>query len=384
MEEVVKILVVDDNIEFIQGLELLLKKDPCKLYAATDGRQGLELVRSVKPDIILLDVVMPVMDGFDVLKQLRSEPEFSNTIVVMLSGVQICTDDQAAGLEAGADGYIARPLSNRELLARIRGYIRLVHAEKARDEHAAGMEQYNLELKRSNLAKDKLFSIIAHDLRNPFNAFLDLLDMLDEEYHTFDESERLRIIRTVRSSSHNLAGLLENLLAWSRLQQDQIVLQPVKIMLGEIVENCLETHRLQIEAKQIRLSKSIPEATELVADPDMLKTILRNLISNAVKFTPEKGNIEIAAVVKHENEVEVSVADSGTGMSPEAARELFTDHPEAHRDGTGGEKGSGLGLVLCKEFVEKHGGKIRVESGEGKGSRFFFTMPYSNENEKNR
>lgn len=120
---------------------------------------------------------------------------------------------------------------------------------------------------------------------------------------------------------------------------------------------------------------SIPEEFELHADPDMLKTILRNLISNAVKFTPEKGNIEIAATVKDGNEVEVSVADNGTGMNPAAARELFTDHPEAHRDGTGGEKGSGLGLVLCKEFVEKHGGRIWVESKVNMGTTFTFSIP---------
>jgi two-component system, sensor histidine kinase and response regulator len=376
MEDPVKILVIDDNIVFTTVLELLLKKDESIVYKAYNGEEGIEKALQVKPDLILLDIIMPIMDGFEVLKRLRENPAFSDTIIVMFSGVKTSTDDQAAGLESGADGYITRPVSNRELLARIRAYIRLKRTEKARDLNEQKMLHYNEELQRSNQTKNKLFSIIAHDLRSPFNAFTGLLDELDEDYSSFGEQEKKKIIKALRKSSHQLEDLIENLLEWSRLQQDKIVFLPSLVNLSEIVENTISMHQIQADAKQIRLISNISQEMNLYADPNMLKTIVRNLVSNAIKYTPEEGSVEISARLEANKDVVISLKDSGIGMDRETIRALFSETDAMSIIGTSGEHGSGLGLVLCKEFVEKHGGRIWVESEQGKGSEFFFTIPH--------
>jgi len=232
-----------------------------------------------------------------------------------------------------------------------------------------------LKLIELNATKDKFFSIIAHDLRSPFNSLLGLTKLLEEELPTMSQGQIQKIVVTMRKSATNLFSLLENLLEWSRLQRGFIPYTPEPILLKPKV--MIET-ALALESankKEIELSCDIPEGLIVVADENMLGAILRNLTSNSVKFTPKGRKFVISAKPISDNWIEISVKDTGIGMNKEMVGNLFKLDMDTGRRGTDNEPTTGLGLFICKDFVEKHGGKIWVESEEGKGSTFYFTIP---------
>jgi len=229
-------------------------------------------------------------------------------------------------------------------------------------------------LKELNATKDKFFSIIAHDLINPFNAFMETTKYLYENYNKLSGNEIRELLGDITESAKNLHILLENLLQWSRTQTGKIAFNPDYVNIKYIIDNIYYLMKLNAEKKNIQLSYQVDENIIVFADPFMVTTIMRNLISNALKFTMEGGNISIFAKDKI-NFVEIEVKDNGIGMNPEMIAQLFKVDVQFTTLGTEQEQGTGLGLVLCKEFVEKNGGKICVESVQGNGSTFKFTLP---------
>lgn len=236
------------------------------------------------------------------------------------------------------------------------------------------IEHQNEELKELNATKDKFFSIIAHDLRNPFNSMITLSEMLLKEYKEMSDEEKMMWIKDIEHSSKNSYHLLENLLKWSMSQTDRLKFTPVKIDMQHIAHDTVELLTLSARKKKINLSHSIPEGTFVKADEEMIKTVLRNLVTNAIKFTDEKGEIKISCGIK-DDEVITTVSDTGVGISKESIKKLFKIEKSHKSYGTKKEPGSGLGLILCKEFIEKNGGEIYAESVQGKGSKFKFTLP---------
>jgi len=237
------------------------------------------------------------------------------------------------------------------------------------------IKQKNEELERLNAEKDKFFSIISHDLRSPFQSFLGLTQMMEEELHELSTSELKSITSLLKSSATNLFSLLDNLLNWSKVRQGLIQFIPEHIKLIKLVNESLTTVMESAKMKQITIDIDIPEKTLVYADTYMLQTVIRNLVSNAVKFTPKNGHIQITVDENNDFCNEIRIKDSGIGMTPEMANTLFNPGIQSNRKGTEGEYSSGLGLILCKEFIEKHNGKIGFESEEGKGSTFYFTIP---------
>ena len=232
----------------------------------------------------------------------------------------------------------------------------------------------NEELKKLNVEKDKFFSIIAHDLRSPFNGFLGLTQIMDEDLRTLTMDEIQDIAKSLRSSANNLFRLLENLLEWAKLQQGLIPFKPKVVKLLPIVDDCISIMLELAKNKGIELVNHIPENLTVFADTNIFQTVIRNLVSNAVKFTPKGGKISLSSKVIDEKNVEISIMDTGIGMSQQMVENLFRLDVPTSRIGTEGEPSSGLGLFLCKEFIEKHGGKLWVESKVGKGSIFSFTI----------
>ena len=232
-----------------------------------------------------------------------------------------------------------------------------------------------LKLIELNATKDKFFSIIAHDLRSPFNSLFGLTKLLEEELSTMSPGQVQKIVGTMRKSATNLFSLLENLLEWSRLQRGFIPYtpEPILLMPKVMIETALALE--SANKKEIELSCDIPEGLIVVADANMLGAILRNLTSNSVKFTPKGRKVVISAKPISDNWIEISVKDTGIGMNKEMVENLFKLDMDTGRRGTDNEPTTGLGLFICKDFVEKHGGKIWVESEEGKGSTFYFTIP---------
>lgn len=236
------------------------------------------------------------------------------------------------------------------------------------------IEKTAKELKEANATKDKFFSIIAHDLRNPFGGLKNLIALLDEMYSTLTEEDKVELIAEMRKSSEGVFALLENLLTWSRSQRGIIEFYSVPVDVNLIVENCIGILSVNIEHKSLKVVNAVPKEFVINADANMLTTVLRNLISNAIKFTPETGNISITGDFV-DGSARICVKDTGVGISEADLQKLFRTDVSHTTIGTGEEKGTGLGLILCEEFVEKHKGKIWAESELGTGSSFIFEIP---------
>jgi len=249
--------------------------------------------------------------------------------------------------------------------------------QKKVDEQTHQLTEKNEELQIINSEKDKLFSIIAHDLRSPFSSFLGLTQVMAEELETLSMDQLQEIAGSMRKSATNLFRLLENLLQWSRIQQGSIPFYPAQIELIPIVEESIALVIDSANKKGIEIKYDIPYNTMVYADSNMLQTIIRNIVSNAVKFTPKNGKVDIEARTISGKNVEISIGDTGIGMSSSVVDNLFRLGSQTNRTGTDGEPSTGLGLIICKEFIDKQGGKIWVESEEGKGSVFYFTISNS-------
>lgn len=233
------------------------------------------------------------------------------------------------------------------------------------------------QLRQANAMKDKFFSIIAHDLKNPFSVILGFSHLLYEAYDNFDEKQRKSFIKNICEASENTFKLLQNLLEWSKTQTGKIQFSPAYINIHELTEENISVLKTTIVDKKIKVINKIDEESTAWADANMVKTILRNLLTNALKFTQPGGKVEISAI-NSEKYIEINVSDTGIGIEPENCQRLFRIDEQYKTTGTNNEEGSGLGLILCSEFVEKNNGKIWVESTIGKGSSFKFTLPIKN------
>jgi len=245
----------------------------------------------------------------------------------------------------------------------------------------AQIKGQNKELQKLNATKDRFFSIIAHDLKGPFNTMLGFSGLLVDKFDKYDKEKQKKFLGILKKDIGNTYKLLENLLHWSRSQRGKIKFKPEKLNLYLLLYETIELLNLMATNKSITIKNEIPENLYVDADNDMLTTIVRNLISNAIKFTPKGGTVEIGVETRHGvslhgvSQHEIYIKDSGLGIKPEIQTKLFNISENTSTRGTENETGTGLGLILCKEFVEKHGGEIWVESEVGKGSKFIFTLP---------
>ena len=229
-------------------------------------------------------------------------------------------------------------------------------------------------MNEANAAKDRFLSIIAHDLRGPYQTTLGLSDVLANDFESLDNNEIRACIENLNSSLKNQYNLLNDLLHWAELQGGSFKLKTEPIDLPECASNIIGLLSLAAKKKDIDLTSSINGNTTVHADKNMLNLVLRNLISNSIKFTPPNGSVNISAM-KNDTEIQICINDTGIGISNDDLQSLFNGEIRFSNNGTSNEEGSGLGLLLCKEIVEKHSGRIWAESEFGKGSRFIFTLP---------
>lgn len=250
--------------------------------------------------------------------------------------------------------------------------IRFLHNHYAAEKKRA--EEGEERLHRANADKDRFISILSHDLRSPFNAILGFSEVLAEEVKTLDRREIEDLAIKINKSTRNTYNLLEDILLWARVQSSRTPFNPMPLVLNDICNDILVHLSAVATAKKIELTCSTGENLTVYADADMLKTVLRNLISNAIKFSWSGGTVTIKATESAGN-ITVSISDHGTGIKPEQLASLF-DIAGAHSaTGTAGETGTGLGLLLCKEFIERHNGHMWVKSEFGNGSEFLFSLP---------
>jgi len=403
------ILVVDDTPDNLRLLLGILGKQGYNVRPASDGAYALSTAQANPPDLILLDIKMPDMNGYEVCERLKADERTRDIPVIFVSALND-TFDKVKGFAVGAMDYICKPFQAEEVLARVNTHVsvwrlqhelqernvqlhqELVWREQAEEElrvlnqrlHEANgqlqaaneqLQDVNQQLQETNASKDTFFSIIAHDLRNPFNALLTLTEFLVQGGRTLSKEHILEKLDKLYQSAEKAYGLVENLLEWSRLERGLIDCVPHQFRLWDLAEKNVRLFHNSAEQKQITLSNLVPSDTMAYADYQMIDMIIRNLLSNALKFTSSGGAIEVSLVRRDDHTVELSVKDSGVGMDQKILDTLFRIDRRSTKPGTDGEQGSGLGLILCKEMVEKNNGSITVESEVGKGSKFIVALP---------
>jgi signal transduction histidine kinase len=353
------ILIVDDIPQNIKILGTILHRQGYHIEFAMKGQAALQWVSEKSFDLILLDVMMPEMDGFEVCRQLKQNPQTAEIPVIFLTAK---TDSESVvkGFEAGAVDFLSKPFNTEELLARVSTHLSLQRQKR--------------ELKELNAAKDKFFSILSHDLINPFNSILGLTDLMKKEYQQLSETEKIYFIGLIHDAAQQGYMLLSDLLIWGRENMKKVRFDPSNHVLHNVVDGIMALTNNHATQKQIEVTNKIPSEITVFADEEMLKIILRNLLTNAIKFTPAGGSVWFEAL-QNEDETIVKVGDTGIGIAAEVQSSLFQIDSTYSSNGTNGEKGTGLGLVLCKDFIEKHNGTIQVESHPGKGTIFTCSFP---------
>lgn len=353
------ILVAEDvprNLEIVCNI---LKKEDYRIAAAGNGRQVLEMVPLIQPDLILLDVMMPEMDGFEVCQRLKNCLATKDIPIIFLTA-KTETVDIVKGFEIGAVDYVTKPFNGMELVSRVKTHLELKFARE--------------RLKDLVAARDMFFSIIAHDLRNLLQYLLLSADTLHNQYDSFDEERKRDYIRRFYNSSYQISGLLENLLAWAQSQRGMIEYYPEKIDIGALVAENIELVKENARKKGVKVCSVIEPGIFVFADRNMIRTVIRNLLANGLKFTSSGGEVNVSAL-PIDNWIEMVVSDTGIGMDAEEVAGLFRIERRQGKTGTANEKGSGLGLILCKEFVLENKGTIEATSEPGKGSQFRVKLP---------
>lgn len=371
------ILVVDDEPVNRQVLINQLSLQKYQVIEAAHGLEALDLVQQGQLfDLVVLDIMMPRMSGYEVCRELRRYYPATELPVIMLTASNRAAD-LIASFEAGANDYLIKPFSKTELLVRIKTHLQLTN------------------LRELNASKDKFFSIVSHDLRSPFGPLLGMTELLSEIADTLPPDDLKDMTATIHKSARNVFNLLENLLQWSTLQRGKMPCHPSQCDLREVADGTVELLRGNSQAKGVVLGNAVPAGLFVWADENMLATVIRNLTSNALKFTPADGQVTIAArLIKMVSDssaeqvsaempdpspvialVEVAISDTGLGMNQETVDKLFNIDVHHTTLGTAQEKGTGLGLIICQEMVQKNGGKIWVESELGQGTTVKFTIP---------
>ncbi|MCE0496617.1 MAG: hybrid sensor histidine kinase/response regulator [Methylacidiphilales bacterium] len=367
------ILIADDNKTNLNVLFEYLSGQGYRVLVAEDGAGAIEQAQYGKPDLILLDVMMPGLDGFETCQRLKATPATSNIPVIFMTAISD-TSYILRGFSVGAVDYVVKPLQREEVNARVRNHISIRRLQRELEAEIAVRQKAEEELREINAGKDVFFSILAHDLKNPMSG---LLSLSEEMVATIpkDAGQELReTAHDVRDVARQVGELLLDLLSWAQMQLGKVDPEPARVSIIQEVKFAATLIGVAARAKNITIVNDVIDPVEIHCDSRMNDTVLRNLLSNAVKFTPAGGTIRISAQ-KGDGELIITVTDSGHGIPPERIVSLFHLGRNKPTFGTKGEKGTGLGLPLCREMVEKNGGRIWVESTPGKGSSFHFTVP---------
>jgi len=345
---------------------------PSKESAEVYHKDDLEIIRSGKPIINKEEI------GFD---------ENDRERIISTSKVPyLDADGNIAGIVGIGRDITKQKKSEKQLREQAKNLqeINMILEERQEkiqqqteelNRQAQSLKKANKELEQLNTTKNKFFSIIAHDLKNPFQAIFGFSELLMRNFDDFDDPQKMELMTMIKSSSESAYNLLENLLQWARTQTDRIKYDPELFKLVEVIDQNIELSRASAENKQITLISQIDCDSTVFADKNMINLVVRNLISNAVKFTEEKGIITVGCEIKDKKHMKVYVADSGIGISEQNINKLFRIDEYFSTSGTAGEGGTGLGLIICKEFIDKNRGELQVESKLGEGTTFTFYLP---------
>jgi two-component system, sensor histidine kinase and response regulator len=338
------------------------------IQSTTDSRDVIQMVENFKPDLILLDLAMPFLSGFDIMNQLKTVVPKEDYLPILVLTADITLETKRKALLNGANDFLSKPFDLIELQARVNTHLEIKFKNQQ-------INKYTAELEKLIATKDKFFSIIAHDVRNPFVGIANFSKIMMSKFDSMDRDQIRENIEIINKSALQGQELLENLLKWSRSQTGTIKINIEELFLNELIEKLISESKSQANNKKIKLLTHLKAEIVLQSDKDMLETIMRNLITNAIKFTPEGGFVSVSAIESGDNAI-ITITDTGIGISSEDTAKLFRiDSKLQSRSGTANETGSGLGLILCKEFVDKLDGTISVLSKVNEGTKFILTFP---------
>ncbi|NJO81537.1 MAG: hybrid sensor histidine kinase/response regulator [Blastochloris sp.] len=362
------ILVVDDipSNQFV--LERQLRHLGHRVLLADHGRAAIDRLSTEPVDLIMLDIMMPVMDGFETLAILKANPELRHLPVVIVSALNDI-EDVARCINLGAEDFLFKPVDRVLLEARVEACLMRKRLHDREQEALAVAEA-------ANRAKDVFVSMISHELRNPLSGITGYADMLLLDALGPLTSEQRESIDVIRKLTGLMTTLLADLTDLSRIETGNLRLEPASITLKAAVQAAEEAVRRQLIAKQHQISISLPaDLPPVIADQTRLIQILTNLLSNASKYTPPGGTIGLSAAKSSGSAVEVTVHDTGIGIPADAHDQIFTPFFRTHAARNSGEPGTGLGLSITRRLVELQGGRISFTSQPGSGSTFTFTLP---------
>ena len=361
-----KILIVEDVMSNVLLLKILLSNEKFQVCTANCGNACIEQAKKEHPDLILLDVMMPDINGFDTAVIMKKDEELKDIPIIFLTALNTPAD-LVKGFQVGANDFLTKPFNKEELVMRVMQQISLVAAKRI-------IEKQNNELKATLTNRDKMYSVIAHDLRSPMASIRMVLNLVVASVSPETVGQELyELLDKANRESEDVHDLLDNLLKWTKSQTGRLNVVLQDLDLNDIIPGVVEIFEIIAQTKHITLNLQKSDTPLVVnADNDMLKTVVRNFLSNAIKFSPENSSIDITMGVENDM-AKVSVRDHGVGIAPDRIDSIF--HKGETTYGTGGEEGSGLGLQLCQDFARKNGGDCTVESVVGEGSTFSVLIP---------
>lgn len=369
----IKILIVDDTPANIEVLYKTLEPEGYALSVATHGQMALEIAPHLNPDLILMDIMMPGISGFETCKQLKKN-EHTRDLPVIFISAKGEVEDIVEGFRLGGVDYITKPFRGNEVLSRVKTHVQLSWLKKQQEIRIQELEFKNRKLEELDEIKNRFLGIAMHDLRNPLSSISGFSDLFLREESSYSEDEKKELIQVVSQASKDLLGLVHDLLDISVFESGQLGLNLSSGNLNPLLRKQVQMNQVPSNQKNIGIITSLEEVPDSTFDPNRMGQVMDNLISNAIKFSQPGTSIQVG-LRKGEQSLEFYVKDEGPGIPREDRCRLFTEFPQISVYPTGGEKSTGLGLSIVKKIVDAHCGTIHVESEEGRGSAFHVQLP---------
>ncbi len=387
------ILYVEDNPENKLLVRRVLEAQGYRVVDADDGLSGIRVAQEIQPDLILMDINLPGMDGYEAATKIKSIPSLRHVPIVALTA-NVMQGDRERSLAAGCDGYLPKPIDIDQLIEQIEAFLAGKREEVAPDEREVYLEEYarklvnkleakivelekaNAELRELDRLKSEFVSTVSHELRTPLNIIIGHAEILQDELFGPLNDHQKRYVDNILNSARHLLELVENILDLSRIESGKLELDMQPFDVVQAVDEVRALLDPLAESKEIRVVVRIdPDLQQIVADRLRFKQILYNLMSNAVKFTPNGGRVDVTVERLPNEWVQIVVRDTGIGIPQEHLETIFERFRQLDSSFSREWEGTGLGLALTREFVRLHGGKIEVQSQVGKGSTFTVLLP---------